>query len=198
MITCPKCGHVRTPQEDEFTPEWQCPACGVAYAKVTPKPPYAVEIPVEENIKKISINLFIRPAIFVAIIGLAVLGGIYGYKEYDRSQQLSDAQRVMELADRWDSARKLAANTGRIALAAPLKDLQSLTREARDIKVSGCAEKMRELLFKGMDLDIKGFLLFMGGKENENEAMEISELSRYQMAKYSDEKGVCLAAVGDK
>jgi dienelactone hydrolase len=32
QITCPKCRHVRQPAET--APEWQCPACGVAYAKV--------------------------------------------------------------------------------------------------------------------------------------------------------------------
>jgi glutaredoxin len=30
--TCPKCHHVR--EKNEQAPEWQCPACGVAYAKV--------------------------------------------------------------------------------------------------------------------------------------------------------------------
>jgi glutaredoxin len=29
--TCPKCRHIRQPGED--APDWQCPACGVAYAK---------------------------------------------------------------------------------------------------------------------------------------------------------------------
>jgi len=28
---CPKCGHVREP--DTAAPDWQCPACGIAYAK---------------------------------------------------------------------------------------------------------------------------------------------------------------------
>jgi uncharacterized protein YxjI len=28
---CPKCGHVRT--ESETAPDWQCPSCGIAYAK---------------------------------------------------------------------------------------------------------------------------------------------------------------------
>ena len=31
MQTCPKCHHVRKPHET--APDWQCPACGVAYAK---------------------------------------------------------------------------------------------------------------------------------------------------------------------
>src|SRR5262245_2912657 len=31
---CPKCKHVRT--ANEVAPDWQCPACGVAYAKYQP------------------------------------------------------------------------------------------------------------------------------------------------------------------
>lgn len=30
-ITCPKCSYVRTPADS--APEWQCPACGIAYEK---------------------------------------------------------------------------------------------------------------------------------------------------------------------
>lgn len=32
-MICGKCGHVRSPDAD--APDWQCPACGVAYVKVT-------------------------------------------------------------------------------------------------------------------------------------------------------------------
>ena len=32
VVTCPKCSHVRPP--DASNPEWQCPSCGVCYAKV--------------------------------------------------------------------------------------------------------------------------------------------------------------------
>jgi hypothetical protein len=31
-ITCPKCRHVRQPKE--IAPDWQCPTCGIADAKV--------------------------------------------------------------------------------------------------------------------------------------------------------------------
>ena len=31
-VVCPKCGHTRQP--NETAPDWQCPACGVCYAKV--------------------------------------------------------------------------------------------------------------------------------------------------------------------
>lgn len=50
-ITCPKCGHVRTPEEDQHTPPGICPACGVVYAKALGSPPPAAQfdIPVEER-----------------------------------------------------------------------------------------------------------------------------------------------------
>ena len=34
MVVCPKCDHVRS--KDATNPQWQCPACGVCYAKVGP------------------------------------------------------------------------------------------------------------------------------------------------------------------
>lgn len=34
---CPKCAHVRS--ESEVAPDWQCPKCGVAYAKFVPARP---------------------------------------------------------------------------------------------------------------------------------------------------------------
>ena len=36
VTTCPKCAHVRTPAD--FAPDWQCPRCGIAYAKFRPRP----------------------------------------------------------------------------------------------------------------------------------------------------------------
>jgi glutaredoxin len=35
-IICPKCSHVRPP--DATNPEWQCPACGVCYARADERP----------------------------------------------------------------------------------------------------------------------------------------------------------------
>jgi glutaredoxin len=34
MVICPKCQHVRQANEADV-PDWQCPACGVAYAKAS-------------------------------------------------------------------------------------------------------------------------------------------------------------------
>jgi predicted nucleic acid-binding Zn-ribbon protein len=50
-IQCPKCGHVRSP--NETAPDWECPACGIVYAKyrapaaraAVPQPATAPRIP---------------------------------------------------------------------------------------------------------------------------------------------------------
>lgn len=33
-MKCPKCGYIRQPNDDDLVPEWQCPKCQIAYAKV--------------------------------------------------------------------------------------------------------------------------------------------------------------------
>lgn len=38
-IKCPKCHHTRTTQDDPLIPDYQCPACGVVYAKVSKQKP---------------------------------------------------------------------------------------------------------------------------------------------------------------
>lgn len=35
MVTCPKCQHIRRPEDP--APEGECPQCGVIYAKATPR-----------------------------------------------------------------------------------------------------------------------------------------------------------------
>lgn len=44
-VICPKCSHVRP--HDASNPDWQCPACGICYARFTarpPEPPRAVTV----------------------------------------------------------------------------------------------------------------------------------------------------------
>lgn len=47
-VICPKCSHVRPPDADN--PDWQCPSCGICYAKFVNSPPQAprpIAAPVE-------------------------------------------------------------------------------------------------------------------------------------------------------
>lgn len=38
-VICPKCSHVRPP--DASNPDWQCPQCGICYARFMARPPEA-------------------------------------------------------------------------------------------------------------------------------------------------------------
>ena len=42
MTACPKCGYVRKPSDT--APDWQCPSCGIAYAKLHAAPPVAAAV----------------------------------------------------------------------------------------------------------------------------------------------------------
>lgn len=37
MIQCPSCGYVRKPEDAERAPDYECPDCGIVYAKYKPK-----------------------------------------------------------------------------------------------------------------------------------------------------------------
>jgi len=78
MTTCPKCGYSRKPEDT--APEWQCPECGVAYAKVVratppseppapPPPPHAAP-----KASQGAITLSLPPWLLLGI-GLLVGGG---------------------------------------------------------------------------------------------------------------------------
>ncbi|HEY0585562.1 MAG TPA: glutaredoxin family protein [Pseudoduganella sp.] len=70
-VVCPKCSHVRP--QDATNPEWQCPACGVCYAKVgASKPePLAPPEPSPSGNRKLA-----RMATWIAIC--VALGAGYG------------------------------------------------------------------------------------------------------------------------
>lgn len=66
-VTCPKCAYVRKPADTQ--PEWQCPACGVAYAKAGGLPEVMVQEPTAPGK---SVLARFKPLIFVAVAMAAV------------------------------------------------------------------------------------------------------------------------------
>lgn len=72
---CPRCLHLRKPDEDAKVPDWQCPACGVAYAKAYEDAPAAGRQPVAARRPRVAQDgggLF-GSWIFKAVIALAVV-----------------------------------------------------------------------------------------------------------------------------
>ncbi len=68
-MRCPNCGYVRKPED--LAPEWQCPACQVAYAKVSQRPTYSHAS--RESVSKQSSGVSIP---FKTIFSVALLGCI--------------------------------------------------------------------------------------------------------------------------
>jgi hypothetical protein len=63
-MICPKCRHERSDNDDPLIPDYQCPACGIIYAKYKPLDEQGKEIAnnVTENVKKAGRQM--KPAVF--------------------------------------------------------------------------------------------------------------------------------------
>ncbi|GEM_PF-2714488 len=84
---CPKCGHVRTAAD--HAPDWQCPKCGVAYAKVLARgesaPPAA---PVEA---KPAARLTLNDVMLICVgimLGMLVILGMRRYISFANAAML--------------------------------------------------------------------------------------------------------------
>jgi glutaredoxin len=74
-ITCPKCQHKRT-AADSGVPDWQCPRCGIAYAKyVDGVPPPAPHVVTQSS-----------PSSVVPVVAVLILASVaaFGYYAYNR------------------------------------------------------------------------------------------------------------------
>lgn len=66
-----------------------------------------------------------------------------------------------DLLDRWDDAVAIADSTGRIALAGPVGELQTIRRELGNLDPPECAATVHNTAVDMMENTIDGFLLFM-------------------------------------
>ena len=77
---CPKCRHQRSENDDLHVPDWQCPACGIAYAKFKPgqrqlRPDVPLEISTGRRVASLAARvlgwcLVIVAAIFILIFAM--------------------------------------------------------------------------------------------------------------------------------
>lgn len=72
---CPKCRHLR--QSNETIPDWQCPACGVAYAKVGDA---AVAVPSYRRLEGNDGGFAWGKLLLLAVVLWGVLAGWQGWK----------------------------------------------------------------------------------------------------------------------
>lgn len=73
-----------------------------------------------------------------------------------------DRVKLDDVMSRWSDASIVAGSTARIALSAPVKDLQSIRREAEKLTVTPCLTRAQANMLVGMDAEILGYIKFMG------------------------------------
>jgi len=67
-------------------------------------------------------------------------------------------------AERWDDANAIANSTARIALSAPVSELQKLRREWKDVKPPEDLEQFHNKILDYEESIIEGYLAFMSDK----------------------------------
>ncbi|HEX4325601.1 MAG TPA: glutaredoxin family protein [Burkholderiales bacterium] len=97
--TCPKCAHVR--KDTETAPAWQCPACGIVYAKYGETAVHHHEdadaptpSPIMVGGKPLLTNRNGRGLNFVQIAGLIVIAGAVAVSGYSKLVHRSPAHAV--------------------------------------------------------------------------------------------------------
>lgn len=97
MKTCPKCGYVRQPQDE--APDYECPKCGIVYAKFRATPARSERAPVERKDGSSR-----RIALIVLAAAIAATAGWQWYASANAERRAAAAQVAAEAAAK-DAAR---------------------------------------------------------------------------------------------
>lgn len=193
--TCIKCGYER--QATDTAPNYECPKCGVIYAKAAAKSQAITNGAAASSGKDFSGNSqhtskkrFV--VVIIALVGLTY-GSWEGYKfflkaraEAARVERQIGIDQLKAIETRWIDGYKLASSTSRIALSAPVQNLQTIARDLKSVKVSKCLAPAKALLGEILDISTDGFMEFMRKDEMSatltlNEALKKVDL--YRVAK---------------
>jgi len=145
-IICPKCNHVRP--ADATNPDWQCPACGVCYAKVQNRPYEPARLARETHaVVKQGWNLG-----WLFKIGLLVALGWGLNIAFERRQQAPADEEVAVAVERESGAGVAIANAALQvsgADASILRDLsgsleKACARNKYGLTEDACVARLRE------------------------------------------------------
>ena len=116
---------------------------------------------------------FIWLALAAGIGGVAY-GGLKTLDEYKLSnavntntEQLEALQKLYQV---FVDDTRLAGSTGRIALSGPVGQLQKVSRDTFELKVSKCLESTQTSMVAGMETVVDGFVMFMDSDNPEYES----------------------------
>jgi|GEM_PF-2082678 len=184
MTTCPKCHYTRRPEDT--APDYECPKCGVVYAKAASRPSKqpAAQAPRRNGGVILAVLLLAggaggwwamsksstekhAPAALQAVASadrkkVEEEAFLKRQAEERERQLLEKAGKDLErLHSRWKDASALAGSTARIALATPVASLQAIRREAAEMVVPECLDSPKAALLEGMDKEVEGYMKFM-------------------------------------
>ena len=181
-MKCPKCSYLRLAADT--TPSYECPKCGVVYAKYEAKQdrlsPNKTEISQTDfkvrksrNSNTVEVREMFRKyaTISIIIIFLAVAAG-FGLNQYlaaateakrVQAQAKLDAERkqVANTLVKWTDALELAGMTSRIALAQPISQMQSIRRELESLELDECTKAATKPMIEAMNNALFAFELFV-------------------------------------
>ena len=80
----------------------------------------------------------------------------------------AQVERIHRLTREFEDASRLAANTAISNLYAPVSDLQRIHREAQDLSVPACLDKMHGAQLAYMKMVVDTLVTFMGGAADVN------------------------------
>lgn len=153
-IICPKCDHVRP--KDAVNPEWQCPACGVCYAKAGGSPEPVPDARMRERLRAApepvpvkhswNLGLVVKVAILVAL-GWGLNTAI------ERRQKAAEPEEVQAVEEEQKSDTGLAvANAALQVSGADVSMLQdmggklekSCARNKYGLSEAECIDRLRQ------------------------------------------------------
>jgi glutaredoxin len=88
MQVCPKCNYIRKPAET--VPDWQCPSCGIAYAKFQQGAQSASGLPARDG--GVAQSMPYSRTFLFAIVAAILAIGYFGYEKLGKSKS-GDASR---------------------------------------------------------------------------------------------------------
>lgn len=129
--------------------------------------------------------------IVIAVVLLVAAGG-GGYTWYYFSgpcgvNTVAAAEKAYQSAlSDFSDAQKIAQNTARIGLAAPVQKMQDLRKAADGITHPGCLDRAHGNLLKSMDSVIEAMLAFMGQQSDSQVSSYFTDAISW-LQKYTDE-----------
>lgn len=132
---------------------------------------------------KISKQLIvIKKLLFIFVVFMLAVGCTRPCSEQAK-EYIKEAE---ELFDDWDDANRLAGTTSRIALSPVIARLQEIRREASNLQVPECAEKVNDVLLDYMDKTIDGYIAFMS-KEDDDKVNDIFDEAGLLLDRFMEE-----------